>query len=126
MTAHSEIDGAALQALGASLRARGAAPAPEPTRAPEDLAGGIARLRALVAGQAPALTEDQLSQLVARYKPENARRSLGRTGGYDRPQCPGCRAFLKHRGAQCTNCGFMDGAGYLSVPAKTSHLERWR
>ena len=63
---------------------------------------------------------------AARYNTENARRSLGRTGGYNRPQCPGCRAFLKHQGAQCSACGFMDGAGYLSVPAKTSHLERWR
>lgn len=70
--------------------------------------------------------EEERAYLEARYNPENARRSLGRTGGYDRPQCPGCRAFLKHAGAQCSNCGFMGDGGYLGVPAKTSHLERWR
>lgn len=69
---------------------------------------------------------EHAAYLEARYNPEAARRSLGRTGGYNRPQCPGCRAFLKYEGAQCSNCGFMGQAGYLSVPAKTSYLERWR
>lgn len=70
--------------------------------------------------------EDEEAFLAARYDPENARRSLGKTGGYSRPQCPGCRSFIKHAGAQCKRCGFMGEAGYLSVPATTSHLERWR
>lgn len=67
--------------------------------------------------------EEQAAYMAARYSPEASRRSLGRTGGYNRPQCPGCRAFLKHKGAQCSNCGFMDGAGYMGVPPKTSYLD---
>ena len=133
MAAPSELT--ALRALGAALREVGAAPAPVPARArplsTHELAAGVERLRALLADPEAApsthgLTPEQLAAYAARYSPEAARRSLGRTGGYNRPQCAGCRACLKHAGAQCSACGFMDGGGYLAVPAKTSHLERWR
>lgn len=122
---------AALTALGARLRASGAAAAPKPSPNPGTHAltsAGLTRLRAVLAGEAPTddLTVEQLARYAARYSPEAARRSLGRTGGYARPQCGGCKAFLKHAGAQCSACGYMEQGGYLGVPAKTSHLERWR
>lgn len=136
MTARSEIDARALAALGVRLRAAGATPAPVATPSTHaQLADGLARLRAALSGRhAPVvdgptgdgLTPEQARAYAARYKPENARRSLGRTGGYARPQCGGCKAFIKYEGAQCSACGFMDGGGYLAVPAKTSYLERWR
>lgn len=123
----------ALQGLGERLRAAGstsAAPAsPKPYTA-DLIAAGLTRLRAVVGGETlpeESLTEAQLAAYVARYKPENARRALGGSSGWhELPQCSGCRAILKHHGAQCTACGFMDGGGYLGVPAKTSYLERWR
>lgn len=137
MPARSETD--ALRALGARLRASGAVAAPCPAASPYpagDVAAGLARLRAVVSGETPApsgpadsgdLTADQLRAYAARYKPENARRAVGRSSGWrELPQCAGCRAIIKYPGAQCSACGFMDGGGYLGVPAKTSHLERWR
>lgn len=110
------------------MRALGAVPAREGTkRAPADLGAGIERLRAFLAGEEPDMTPEQLAQWIARYKPENARRALGRSSGWrEVPQCGGCKALIKHPGAQCKVCGYMDGGGYLGVPAKTSHLERWR
>jgi hypothetical protein len=129
MAARSE-PAAALVALGARLRAAGAAPAREPAHGTHEIAAGVARLRALLSGEpeAPeALTREQLAAYAARYAPRNAQRALGRSSGWAAvPQCGGCKAFLKYPGAQCSACGFMDGGGYLAVPAKTSHLERWR
>lgn len=90
-----------------------------------DLAAGLQRLRTVFAPD--CLTAEQEHAYARRYAPENAQRALGRKSGWrDLPQCPGCRAILKYHGAQCTACGFMDGGGYVGVPAKTSHLERWR
>lgn len=64
----------------------------------------------------------------ARYAPGNAKRALGRSSGWGSgsPQCSGCKSFISHPGAQCSQCGYLDGAGYVGVPAQTSHLERWR
>ena len=41
-------------------------------------------------------------------------------------QCHGCRKFKPLGAHVCPHCGYLDGAGYQSVPAKTSYLERWR
>lgn len=42
------------------------------------------------------------------------------------PQCAGCKRFLKRHDDVCPNCGYAGHGGYVAVPAKTSHLERWR
>jgi hypothetical protein len=119
----------ALQALGARLRAAGATPAAHRAPDPEDLAAAVERLRERLTGRSEpgGLTVEQVEALAARYKPDNARKSLGRSSGWKQlPQCGGCRAIIKYPGAQCKACGLMGEGGYLGVPAKTSHLERWR
>jgi hypothetical protein len=117
----------ALAVLGARLRAAGATPASDTSASTHELAAGLERLRTLLSGGEETLTPAQAEAWAARYAPRNAQRALGRSSGWhELPQCAGCRAILKHPGAQCSACGFMDGGGYLGVPAKTSHLERWR
>lgn len=37
-----------------------------------------------------------------------------------------CKRFLKRRDDVCPNCGYAGHGGYVSVPATTSHVERWR
>lgn len=112
-----------------------AAPVPQPLYGREVVAEGLERLRAHVVGasvgthEAPViedLTAEQARAYAARYSPNNAQRALGRSSGGPVPQCGGCKRFLKHHGAQCESCGYLDGGGYMAVPAKTSHLERWR
>jgi hypothetical protein len=70
--------------------------------------------------------EDHEAAYAARYSPDNARRSLGRSGGYARPQCGGCKRFLKRADDVCPSCGYAGHGGYVGVPAPTSHLERYR
>lgn len=119
----------ALHTLGARLRAAGVPPAARRAPDPEDLAAAVERLREALTGTSEpgGMTAEQLEAYAARYRPDNARRALGGSSGWRQlPQCGGCRAILKYPGAQCKACGLMGEGGYLGVPAKTSHLERWR
>jgi hypothetical protein len=128
----------ALRDLGARLQSAGAAPIAREHVPPVDVAAGLERLRAVLAGGPESgdltgdLTDAQLAAYAARYRHENAIRALG--GGFSgwgadvggKPQCSGCRAFIAHPTAQCEACGYLPGGGYVGAPAKTSHLERWR
>jgi LSD1 subclass zinc finger protein len=106
---------AALQTLGARLRAAGATPAAHRAPDPEDLAAAVERLRERLTGtsEPDGLTVEQREAYIARYKPDNAKRALGRSSGWRQlPQCGGCRAILKYPGAQCKACGLMgEGEG---------------
>lgn len=48
------------------------------------------------------------------------------SGWHENPQCSGCRRLLSRPDQQCPGCGYVNGGGYLGVPATVSHLERWR
>lgn len=66
-------------------------------------------------------------EAMARWE-RGARAAAGRSSGWRRgpPQCPGCKRLKSSPVAVCEGCGFLPGAGYVGVPARTSYLDRWR
>jgi hypothetical protein len=116
----SDLD--AIRALGERLRAAGSPPAAQAAPRPyaaSDVQAGLERLRAFAAGEP---TDDQAAYLARRY----AGRGRGMSGWRQAPQCGGCKRLLKRPDATCPSCGYVNGGGYMGVPASTSHLERWR
>lgn len=56
-----------------------------------------------------------------------ARRDAGRASGWrggHSNQCAGCKTFKSDVGGVCRECGYLPGAGYVSVPASVSYLAR--
>lgn len=94
------------------------------TIAPSNLAAGIERLRlALDPSLAEARAEYLAAESERKLDRHLKRKYPGSGGGL---QCAGCKRIKPLGQHVCGNCGYLDGAGYQSVPATTSYLERWR
>ena len=115
-----------LRALGVALVAAGAtAPAPRARTHEPDLAAAVERLRVHVGTHEPEIPDAatlaaSLDRAARIMFPER------RSGWRQAPQCGGCKRILTRPDAVCPGCGYLAGAGYVGVPATTSHLERYR
>lgn len=90
-----------------------------------ELAANVERLRIAVDPELAALhAEHQAAEQEAAYDRHLARKWPGARGGG--MQCAACKRIKRLGEHQCTSCGYLDGAGYLGVPAQTGYLERWR
>lgn len=102
-------------------RIRGALAAPRPR--PLDL-DGFERIRLAADPELQAAkAEWEAEQSELKLDRHLKRKYPGSGGGL---QCAGCKRLKPLGQHHCANCGYLDGAGYIGVPAPTNYLERWR
>ena len=103
---------------------------------PADLSPNLESLRLAADPElAAAKREWEESEAKARWT-RTARRAVGRSSlGVGADQCEACHKMLRLGEAICEGCGWMQGGArgrskgrgaWVGVPAKTSHVERWR